>query len=151
MNYIGLRVEPKTVTFAVYELEENAITNIEKLNVPLALETPEQLKFIRSNILDIFREFQISRVGIKITEPNSQHLNISRLQIEGVIQEAIASSQVDYYYTGQISTISSKLQFPRTDFKKYITNELNYDNVENWAELSSVEKEAVFAALGAAI
>ncbi len=150
MNCIGLRVEPKSVTFAVYDSGEGAITNIEKLNVPLALETPEKLKFIRSNILDIFREFEITRVGIKITEPTSQHLNILRLQIEGVIQEAIASSGVDYYYTGHISTISAKLGFPRANFKKYIENELEYD-VENWGELIPVQKEAVFAAMGAAL
>jgi hypothetical protein len=105
MNCIGIRTEPKAVTFAIFSTAEERIINIERLVVPQAMNVPEQLSFIRSNILDVFREFEISRVGIRITESNSKHLNISRLQIEGVVQEAIASSAVDSYYTGQISSI----------------------------------------------
>jgi hypothetical protein len=100
-------------------------------------------------MLDIFREFDIKRADIRITESNSQHLNIARLQIEGVIQEAIASSCVESYYTGQISNISAKLGFNRSDFKKYLEGEMDYE-IENWGNLTKPEKEAVFAAIGAA-
>jgi hypothetical protein len=149
MRSIGIRVEPKSITFAVYDFDSAEIVNIEKLNVPKALDIPERLKFIRSNMLDIFREFDIKRAGIRITESNSQHLNIARLQIEGVIQEAIASSCVESYYTGQISNISAKLGFNRSDFKKYLEGEMDYE-IENWGNLTKPEKEAVFAAIGAA-
>jgi hypothetical protein len=149
MRSIGIRVEPQCVTFAVYDSGKAEIINIEKLNVPKALEGPEQLKFIRSNMLDIFREYGIQHAGIRITEPNSRHLSIARLQIEGVIQEAIASSCVVSYYTGQISNISARLGLERTDFKKLIEGDKDYE-IESWSELAKPEKEAVLAAIGAA-
>ncbi len=126
MRSIGIRVEPSGVTFAIYDSENREIINIEKLIIPKALDVPEQLKFIRSNILDILREYGIERAGIRITEPNAQRMNIPRIQIEGVIQETFASSPVNSYFTGQISSISSKLGFNRSDFKKYIDNTMIY-------------------------
>lgn len=66
-----------------------------------------------------------------------------------MIQEAFASSSVSDYYCGQISVISARLGIPRVDFKKYISNELVFDAVENWASHSAEEKEAIFTAIGA--
>ena len=150
MNCIGIRVEPRAVTFAIYSAKVKRIINVEKLVIPQAMRIPEQLSFIRSNILDVFREFGISHVGIRITESNARQMNVSRIQLEGVIQEAIASSPVDTYYTGQISSISARLGFKRTDFKKYLDNELIFD-IEGWTTLDKVEKEAVLTAVGAAL
>ena len=132
-----------------FDLEENEILNIEKLIVPISLDIPEQLKYIRLNLLDIIREYDVNTAGIRIIESNAQTLNIVRIQIEGVIQEAFASSSIGKYFIGQISSISAKLGFERVNFKKYIDNTLVYD-IEGWEELKSVEKEAIFVALGAA-
>jgi hypothetical protein len=71
------------------------------------------------------------------------------LQIEGVIQEAFASSSLESYYCGQISSISSRLGIERTNFKKFVSGELNYEAVENWSDLDSIQREATLAALGA--
>lgn len=150
MISIGLRTEPKKVTFAIYDSEEEVIINLEKLIIPKSLDVPEQLKFIRLNLLDIIREYKIDVAGIRITESNAQTVNIDRIQIEGVIQEAFASSSINSYFIGQISSISSKLGFDRLDFKKYIDNSLEYD-LEGWTGLSKEEKEAIFVAIGASL
>ena len=68
MISIGLRVEPKKITFAIIDIEENEILNIEKLIVPTSLDVPEQLKYIRLNLLDIIREYDVNVAGIRITE-----------------------------------------------------------------------------------
>ena len=149
MISIGLRVEPKKITFAIIDLEKNEILNIEKLIVPISLDVPEQLKYIRLNLLDIISEYNVNVAGIRITESNAQTPNVERIQIEGVIQEAFASSSIEKYFIGQISSISAKLGFPRGDFKKYVENSLIF-NIEGWNELKAVEKEAIFVALGAA-
>jgi hypothetical protein len=53
------------------------------------------------------------------------------------------------YYTGQISNISARLGLERTDFKKLIEGDKDYE-IESWSELAKPEKEAVLAAIGAA-
>lgn len=149
MNTIGIRVEPSAVTFVVYNAAENQIVNVEKIKVPKALNVPEGLKFVRVNILDVLREYQIVRAGVRITESNAQTLKISRIQIEGVVIEAFASSSLEGYYCGQISSVSKLLQIERTDCKKYMSGELDYPYVQNWGDLSQAEKEACLTAIGA--
>ena len=149
MQTIGIRCTPSEVVFAVYDSEERVIVNNEKIKIPAAMEVPTALKFIRSNLLDVLREYDIQRAGIRITEPSAQRINIPRVQIEGVIQEAFASSSVEKYYVGQISSISARLKIVRADFKRYINGELDYD-VEGWEDLSENEREALLCAIGAA-
>jgi hypothetical protein len=149
MHTIGIRAAPKSVTFAIYDAEAQRLINVEDIKVPLAFATPDALKYIRNNLLDVLREYQVFRAGVRVTEPNAQRPNIERIQIEGVIQEAFASSPLQYYYVGQISSISAKIGIERSDFKKYINGQLNFEEVENWNSLSENQKEAVFCALGA--
>jgi hypothetical protein len=149
MRTIGIRAAPKIVTFAIYDSDCQKIINIENIKVPLAFTTPDALKYIRNNLLDILREYQITRAGIRVTEPNAQRLNIERIQIEGVIQEAFASSFLKYYYIGQISSISAKIGIERSNFKKHISGGLDFEEVENWNSLSENQREAVLSALGA--
>jgi hypothetical protein len=146
---MGIRAAPKNITFAIYDSDERRLINVEDIKVPLAFTIPDALKYIRSNLLDILREYQVSRAGIRVTESNAQRLNIDRIQIEGVIQEAFASSALKYYYVGQISSISARIGIERSDFKKYINGQLNFEEVENWKSLSESQREAVFSALGA--
>lgn len=150
MRSIGIRAAPSVVTFAVYDTDEQSILNVEGIKVPAAFNMPDSLKYIRNNLLDVLREYQIARAGIRITESNAQSLNIARVQIEGVIQEAFASSTLEDYYVGQISSISARVGFPRENFKRFVSGELNLEMVENWMDLSLAEREAVLCAIGAA-
>lgn len=148
MRTIGIRAAPKTVTFVVFDVEANAILNVEDIRIPIAFNVPDALKYIRNNLLDILREYEIARAGIRVTEPNAQSFNIERVQIEGVVQEAFASSLLESYYVGQISTISARLDMPRANFKRYVDGELNWP-VENWDHLSREQREALLCAVGA--
>lgn len=149
MKCLGIRAKPSEFTFAVFDPKKNALINVEKIKIPKALEAPEALKYVRNTILDVLREYEITSAGIRITESNSQQLNIRRIEIEGVIQEAFASSTLGSYYVGQISNISSRIGIPREDFKRYVEGEVECDLIENWSELNRDEREAVLAALGA--
>jgi hypothetical protein len=145
---IGLRAAPKVVTFAIYDSEKKAVVNVEEIKIPAAFTTPDGLKYLRSNLLDVLREYRITNAGVRITEPNAQRLSIARIQIEGVIQEAFASSELADYYVGQISSISSRLGIPRANFKPLVDGEKDYD-VERWQEMSKEAREAVLCAIGA--
>lgn len=150
MITLGLRASPKKVTLAVYDSEDRAILNVEAIRIPAAFSPPDALKYIRNNILDVLREFKIEAAGIRTTEPNAQRMSIERIQIEGVIQEAFASSFLSKYYVGQISSISSKIKINLSDFKKYVEGEVDLGMVENWSGLDKEGREAVLCAMGAA-
>jgi hypothetical protein len=147
MITIGIRAAPRVVTFAVYDSDAEAVLNVEEIKIPAAFSKPEGLKYARSNLLDVLREYRVERAGVRITEPNADP-NIDRVQLEGVIQEAFASSDLAGYYVGQIASISARIGIPKTAFKPYVEGEENYP-VDNWAGMSREKREAVLTALGA--
>ncbi|WP_299502483.1 hypothetical protein [uncultured Roseobacter sp.] len=148
MMTIGIRARPSSVVYAVVDTADGNIVNLDEIVVPLAFDTPDALKYVRSNFLDIVREYDVQQAGIRATEPNSQRMNIQRLQIEGVIIEAFASSPLKGYYVGHISSIASRLGRTRTDLKPMIDGDVVFD-VDDWENMSKEEREAVLCALGA--
>lgn len=148
---IGLRATPNEIFYSICEKKNEKISllNVSKLIIPKALIIPEQLKFIRNTFLDILLEYKINKAGIRIQETIAQKINISRTSFEAVLQELLASSSIIYYYAGQISTIASKIEIPRDDFKKYIENKKDFDKIENWKTFNINEKESILTCLGA--
>lgn len=147
---IGIRVKPDCIIYSIIQ-ENNGdkeIILMDKVNVPVALEVPEQLKFIRSTFLDIIYENKVNRACIRITESMAQKPSIERINIEAVIQELIASSTVEKYFVGQISNISAKLGIARENFKKIIESK-KCDLIEEWSTFKKEEKESLLAALSA--
>jgi hypothetical protein len=59
MITIGIRAAPSAVTFAVIDTDKNVVINVEKIRIPAAFETPDALKYIRSTLLDILREYGV--------------------------------------------------------------------------------------------
>ena len=148
MNTLGIRVKPNEVVFSVYDSESKNFINVEKIIVPCALTIPEQLKYIRSNILDILREYSISKAGIRVTEGNAHAKNIQRLYFEGVIQETFASSSITEYKTLVLSSMASKLGTNSKELKKFINKEENEANLSiNIGEFKKEEIESILVAV----
>jgi len=97
----------------------------------------------------VLLEYKISEAGIRVLEPTAQSISIERVQIEGVIQEAFASSNVKTYYIGQISNIASRINIERSHFKPLVEGDIFPEGIENWGELSKTEREATLCAIGA--
>jgi hypothetical protein len=148
MRTIGIRATPTTVTFAVFDADHDSIVNVEEIRIPAAFQIPAALKYVRSNLLDVLREYGVERAGVRVTEPNAQTMSIERIQIEGVIQEAFASSELQAYYVGQISSISKRLGMERTKFKPMIAGDED-PGIENWKKMSKEAREAILCAIGA--
>lgn len=148
MKTIGIRAAPKEVIFAVCEDDPAAVLNVEPIRIPAALSIPESLKYVRSNLLDILREYKIEKAGIRTTEPSAQSMSIERIQIEGVIQEAFASSMLKAYYAGPIATIAARLQINRANFKLIVEGDNHFD-IDNWDDMKANEREAIMTAKGA--
>lgn len=148
---IGIRANPNAIYYCVLSEDADSINIkiIDKVLVPKALETPEQLKFIRNTFKDIFLENSITNACIRITESNAQSTNIPRIYLEGVLQELIASSIIERYFVGQISSISAKLSIDRATFKPLVNGESSFNDLEIWPELDAFKREAVLAAFAA--
>lgn len=150
MRTIGIRAEPSAVTFAVFDSAASSVANIEQLKIPLAFATPDKLKYVRSNLLDILREYYVERAGVRITEPNAQRPSFDRIQIEGVIQEAFASSALQSYFVGQISSIASRLGRKRTEILPFVSGEKNYPGIAGWSSMKPNAREALLCAMAVA-
>ncbi len=148
MITIGLRASPTEITFAIFDARAKRIINVEEIKIPAAFTMPEALKYVRSNLLDVLREYAVEQAGIRATEPTAQNPSTERIQIEGVIQEAFASSNLVNYYVGLIASISSKIGIDRSEFKPLVEGK-DYP-VEGWKSLTRAGREAVLTAIGAA-
>ncbi|MCE2027338.1 hypothetical protein [Sessilibacter corallicola] len=151
MNILGIRVEPKKTTFVVIECEGDRFTiiNNEVIKVPAALDFPEKLKYIRNCVLDILREYGISIAGIRVAEANSQNLDVTRLHIEGVIQEAFSSSDVESYFTGRKVSIASRLKMKTEELDEVFRGKSNFSVIVNWDLLTTQNsREAALVAMG---
>ncbi|MBY5363578.1 hypothetical protein HFO97_27240 [Rhizobium leguminosarum] len=147
MITIGIRAAPKVITFAIYDTDEEAILNVEEIKIPAAFDTPSALKYVRSNLLDVLREYEVERAGVRITEGTATP-NVERIQIEGVIQEAFASSELQSYYVGQIASMAKRLGIERERVKPLVNGEDDI-GIENWKKMGKEEREAILCAIGA--
>jgi hypothetical protein len=148
MKTLGIRAAPKAVVFAVFDAEQQTVVNVEEMKVPAAFAVPDALKYVRSNLLDIIREYDVRRAGIRTTESSAKTLSIERIEIEGVIQEAFASSALESYYVGEIASICRRVGVDRSRFKPMVAGE-NDLAIESWQDLSDKQREAVLCAIGA--
>ncbi|WP_404326702.1 hypothetical protein HA399_07670 [Cobetia sp. UIB-001] len=152
MNVLGIRVEPKQTSFVVVHLDGGGfkIVNSEVIKVPAALDFPEKLKYIRNCVLDILREYSVSSAGIRVAEANSQNLDMTRLHIEGVIQEAFSSSSVNNYFIGRKISIAARLKIKPKEIEAIIKGECEFESIINWEVLSKKSsREAALVAMGA--
>lgn len=119
------------------------------LNIPAALEIPEQLAFIRTNFLAIITQYDIKKAGLRITEAIAKNPMTYRMNIEGVLQELFANSSIEDYALINISKISSSLSKPKGVIKGYIEKEdvlEGYDE-EEWNAFKTEERECILTAM----
>ncbi|URM36254.1 hypothetical protein [Flavobacterium anhuiense] len=150
---IGLRVYSNSNIF--YTIVEETDTeykylSISNLKIPLALNQPERLNYVRNTLLDIISEYDINTALIRVQESvfNITDTSIQRFYVEGVILETLAGANINKYKLGRISTISSLLNIESSKFKKYIDNEIVFDLLPSnldWSKYSVEERESILS------
>ena len=148
-NAIGIRVTPSVIYFTVVanEGENIEVQVIDKIVNPKALSTPEQLKYIRNTLSDIIHEFEVTHACIRATEHTAKNININRIYIEGVIQELFASSPIQSYFVGYISSISARLNINRNEFKDIADAKTPFLEIDNWGDFNKEERESFMSAV----
>jgi hypothetical protein len=119
MNSLGIRVTSSTITFSIYNTESKTVIS-EKQTLP-DLDLPKKLRQIREDFLTFVAKNNITNVGIKIAEKNALSINLERIAIEGVLQEAIASSEIKSYSIYTLQSIAKAFGIKGKDFKPLAT------------------------------
>ncbi|HCI6472889.1 TPA: hypothetical protein NPO82_001464, partial [Klebsiella quasipneumoniae subsp. quasipneumoniae] len=112
------------------------------------MDIPEKLKYVRNNILDILRFYNVEVAAIRVAESNSRNLNIDRLYIEAVIQEAFSSSEVKKYITIRQNGIKSSLKLSQDDYNSFLKSKTTIKDIDN-SDFNSETNEALLSALAA--
>ncbi|EOB3343177.1 hypothetical protein ACYKV8_001882 [Enterococcus hirae] len=153
MNVLGIRVEPKIVHYTI--ISDKDEFTVDNLYVPVNMGVPRRLSYIRSNLLSIVKENQISKIGLRIIESNADLNTIQnvgeRINIEGVIQELMCDCNISVYRTFLKSQILKSLNLKkRSVLDDYLNTVSNYPpfgiDLETWNRYSKNQKESILVA-----
>ncbi|MCW9709204.1 hypothetical protein [Fodinibius salsisoli] len=151
MKAIGIRPSPSEINFTVIDDLGGEVghSNPQQLTIPReALKGPTLLLFVRTNVLDILNAYNINAACVKEADYHPRAPgNPQRYRIEGVIQEAVASSSADHYISGDVNVLSPHLDLTISEFRN-IKNGQSWDQVddEEWGSYDSKQIESILAA-----
>lgn len=155
MNALGIRVTPKIIYFAIVNYNGNNVVLdvVDKIIIPVSMDIPDQLCFVRTTLFSIIKEFNIQNAGIRRMEDNSpsKKLNqiIIRAYFEGVIQELISNCSIEKYFSGKIQSIAKLLSKDSNTIKQLFVGDVNLFSISNWENYKSEERESISYAIAA--
>ncbi|TYP98319.1 hypothetical protein C7447_103492 [Tenacibaculum adriaticum] len=146
MTIAGIRCTPKKIYYSIIVFKENDTFTLinQKLIIPVSFNIPDKLKYVRKTILDIFLEYNVIRAGIRVTENNAQSPDRFRLMLEAIVQELIASSYVEAYFTGLKGSISKRLDIPNDGtITEVIEGRSVFNGITDWSSFSTEHRESI--------
>lgn len=151
---IGIRSSPSQIYFTVVDDEGGNLGHgsPQYLTVPRdALEGPSLAQYVRTNILDVLNAQRVNAACVKEADYHPQATgNPQRYRIEGVIQEAVASSAANHYIAGDVNTLSPYLGLSSAKFRE-IKSGGSWSGVSDsdWESYNPEEIESILAAYAA--
>lgn len=143
---IGFRVSPKKIYYTIMERtgSEIEIKSVSSLTIPLTLDVPSQLSYIRNTFRTLIHQYNIIGAGIKVSEirpvGNVTKSDVFRYNIEGVIMELFTDSIIEKHYTLASKQISSILALPHKKvFEHYEELKLHPDQKTDSSKVLSKE------------
>lgn len=109
MNTLGIRVTPSEIYYSIYNSKTKEI-ELKVFKRANYLEVPDFLKYVRYNLLDILSAKKINVVIIKKVEIVAKNISFDRIYIEGVIQEALSSSEINNYFIETKTTFLNQVK-----------------------------------------
>ncbi len=146
MTIAGIRCTPKKIYYSIIVFNSDDTFSLinQELIIPVSFSIPDKLKYVRKTILDIFLEFNVIRAGIRVTENNAQSPDKFRLMLEAVVQELIASSFVEAYFTGLKGSISTKLDIPNDGtITEIMEGRKVFNDIADWSTFSTEHRESI--------
>jgi len=151
MKSLGIRVVGEEINLSIADKENEKII-LEKIILPPLFHFPKKLKYLRFNLIDIFSEYSISYVSIKTIEYNAKSIDVKRCFIEGVIQEALATSEIQKYTIENLKGLAKKLNLTTKEYKNLLKNQeyfIKYINEKSFIvdKTNETKREAVLLSL----
>lgn len=117
---VGFRVTPTVIYYAVVAQtgEIFSAVSAETIKCPKAMSPPLQLKHVRQTVFDLLHENKATYGGIKLIEGNSRSHDTFRLNVEGVVQEAFASSSLKGFFFRNHTQSHGGVRLPRQEEDK---------------------------------
>lgn len=151
---IGLRVySNSTIYYCIIKKEDDGTLNyiqLSRLEIPKSVEFSEALSFVRNTLTDVFLEYNVSRAIIRLPEyMNSvKKITIERFYVEGVLLEALASSNIERHLGGHIAELTRIGNIEKTQFKELAKGAVRFkfcpDDI-NWEKLKLEQRESILA------
>lgn len=113
---IGFRVSPNEIYYAIVEQREDVyeFISISSLKIPIAIDEPQKLSFVRNTISTMLLQYGIEFAGIKLIEGNARsainNALIFRFNIEGVLKELLSNGKTQNCFLGLATNIAAVLE-----------------------------------------
>lgn len=154
---IGFRVSPNEIYYAiVVNKEENyEFDSISSLKIPLAIDEPKKLSFIRNTVSTILLQYNIQFAGIKLIEGNARAaINnglIFRFNVEGVLKELLSNSTTKNCLLGLTTNIAAILEIEKAKSVEMLDLILDTEGIitDSDKKITAEHKEAILVALAA--
>lgn len=154
---IGFRVSPAEIYYAIVENREGTyeFISISSLKIPVAIEEPQKLSFIRNTISTMLLQYNIEFAGIKLIEGNARsainNALIFRFNIEGVLKELLSNGRSKNCFLGLATNIAATLEIEKAKPAEMLDVLINTEDLrtDNDKVVSADYKEAMLVALAA--
>lgn len=148
MASIGIRVTPSKIYYCILKQDgENVEIIKDVIVVPKALELPRKLSVLRTMLFSLLKENNIKNAGLRLAEYTAKSTYLDRLYIEGVFQELLADSSVDFYGVYRLNSFCKLLKMKSKDIKVLLASKNNFLDIEESGILIKEEKEALLTAI----
>lgn len=152
---IGFRASPNEVYYATarwIDDDKFEIGGSEMLTVPrCAMHGPQKLQFLRTNIADVIKALGVKAAFVKEEGYSGYGKDGSRLRIEGVIQELVASGEVETFASGRLAEIGRLIGLDKSKCKDLKKNKRTWDDLEDpdWGMYEEAQRESILSAIAA--
>lgn len=145
---IGIRVTPTKIHYCILKQNgENGNLIQDTIAVPKFLELPRRLSILRTMLFSLLKENNIKNAGLRLAEGNAQNISTERLYIEGVFQELLADSTVDFYNVYRLSSFAKLLKMKQREANIFLGGKENVLDIEESGRLNKEDKEALLSAI----
>ena len=150
MISMGIRVKKTKVNFCIVEEKDDSIEILTISDVvgPEVLDVPTMLSFIRSTLITIILQYKVSVAAIRVVEPIAKsNVDLLRVNIEGVIQEALSNSSVEKYYIGRNSNTKKIFKSTSKNIIAIFDEHDEFKEIRENSRLNNEQKEAIVMAI----
>lgn len=154
---IGFRVSPTEIYYAIVENGDDTyeFISISSLKIPVAIDEPKKLSFIRNTISTMLSQYDIEYAGIKLIEGNARssvnNALIFRFNIEGVLKELLSNGKTKNCFLGLATNIAAVLEVEKAKPVEMLDELIDTSDLQTDYDkkVSTDHKEAMLVALAA--